>query len=223
VNTWHCVAIPNQCQGRAYHHPVSGRRLAWIVAAVALAGSQAGHLVSYELRFGSGALQVQAEGAHSYFLSLVRTGLGFAAFAALAALLVIGAGRVAGRRRLVPATAPSLLRVLAALFSLQLACFVVQETAEAVLGGDRLNPAGTLLLWGAAGQLPVALVAAIALRWLLTRFGPALAAIRLRLAPARRPRAFAFALRTWPLAVDPVRVSDSTGFSLSRRGPPPSF
>ncbi|HEY3083858.1 MAG TPA: hypothetical protein VGK28_00215 [Candidatus Dormibacteraeota bacterium] len=198
------------------------RRFAWLLAAVALAGSQAGHLVAYGLRFGAASFQIEASGAHSYFPSLVKTGFGFAGLALLAALLVVGAGRMAGRRRLDVAASPSLLRVLAVLYSLQLVCFVLQETAEAMLGGSRLNSAATLLLWGAAGQLPVALIAALALRWLGTRFAPALAAIRSQIKPVRQRPVFAFAAPSLPPATDVVTVSQGIAFSVTRRGPPSS-
>ncbi len=214
---------PESVSSRAYHRQVTNRRFAWLLAAVALVGSQAGHLVVYGLRFGPASFQIEGAGAHSYFPSLAKTGFGFAGLALLAALLVIGAAGVAGRRRLACATSPSLLRMLAVLYSLQLACFVGQESAEAMLGGGRLSSAATLLLWGAAGQLPVALIAALALRWLGTRFGPALAAIRSRFTSARPRPAFAFAVPAWPLAVDVVCGPARIAFSVSRRGPPPSF
>jgi hypothetical protein len=200
---------------------VSGKRLALLTAAVAVVASQAGHLVAYWLSFGPASLAMEATGAHRYFPSLVKTGLGLAALLLVAALLVIGAGRVAGRRPLTRASSPSLVRVLAVLFSLQLALFVVQETAEALTGGSRLNSAVTLLMWGAAGQLPVSLVAAVALRWIGTRFGPALAAIRTRLARPRQRPIFAFAVRSWPLAAGAVSGPARIAFSLRRRGPPP--
>jgi hypothetical protein len=214
---------PESVSSRAYHPQVTKRRFAWLLAAVALVGSQAGHLVAYGLRFGPASFQIQGAGAHSYLPPLAKTGFGFTGIALLAALLVIGAGRVAGRRRLDGATSPSLLRLLAVIFSLQLACFVMQENAEAMLGGGRLSSVATLLLWGAAGQLPVALIAALALRWLGTRFGPAFAAIRSRFTRARPRPAFALAVPAWPLAVDVVSGPARIAFSVSRRGPPPSF
>src|SRR5438046_7409419 len=113
----HCVAIPKRCQvrrisvfvhaRRAYHRVVSGKRVVWIVPAFGLIGSQAGHLLAYELRFGNAAQQVQSAGAHSYFPSLAKTGLGVAALTLLVALFIIGAGRVGTGRRIKPEATPS--------------------------------------------------------------------------------------------------------------------
>jgi hypothetical protein len=193
------------------------------VVAIGMVGSQAGHLLAYWLRFGDVSLQVQAAGAHAYFPAVAKTALGLAAVAALVSLLAIGAARMVGGRRVVPATSPSLLRVLAILFSLQLACFTVQETAEAALAGVHLGSAPALLLWGAAGQLPVAAVAALALRWLGARLAPAVAAIRSRFQPPSRRHELVFAQAAWPLAAETAVSSESIAFSLTRRGPPSSF
>jgi hypothetical protein len=54
------------------------------VLGVAIAGSQAGHLLAYQLRFGATAQQVQSSGAHAYFPLLARTSLGIAAIVLLA-------------------------------------------------------------------------------------------------------------------------------------------
>src|SRR2546425_6889956 len=123
----HCVAIPKRCQvsrisvfvltWRAYHRLVSGKRIVWIVPAFGLIGSQAGHLLAYELRFGNAAQQVQSAGAHSYFPSLAKTGLGVAALTLLVALLIVGAGRVATGRRIKPEAAPSFVPLVAALYT----------------------------------------------------------------------------------------------------------
>jgi hypothetical protein len=199
---------------------VSSKRIAWLLPAVALVGAQAGHVLAYQLRFGNASLQIQGAGAHAYFPSLAKTALGLTALAALVALFVIGAARVVGRRRLEPETAPSLLRLLAGLFSLQLAAFAAQETVEALLGGGHLSSAATLLLWGAVGQLPVALIGALALRWLGARVAPALAAIRLRFARPRQRFVLAFAPLAWPLATVAISGPERIAFNLTRRGPP---
>jgi hypothetical protein len=144
-------------------------RAAWIVFA-GLAGSQAGHLLVYRLRFGARAGAVQSAGAHAYFPQLATTTLAVAGMALVAALGVIGAarllgGRAHGRRR---AARPPLIEVAAALFTLQLALFGLQEALECAAAGARLEPA--LLLYGAACQLPVALLGAAALCLFLARF-----------------------------------------------------
>lgn len=218
----HCVAIPEPLSSAAYHPRLMAKRAFWAVPLAALVGSQAGHLVSYGLRFGSASLQLQGTGAHAYFPAVAKTGLGFAATAVVMAMLAIGAARLVGHRRIDTQTMPSLLRLLAVLFTLQVACFVAQETAEAMLGGGRFASAPSLLLWGAAGQLPVALVLAVALRWLGARFAPALATLRLRVAHPAKPPPPALTLRAFypPAATLPALATVAAG--VTRRGPPVS-
>jgi hypothetical protein len=182
------------------------------VAALAIAGSQAGHLLTYQLRYGAAAQQVQSSGAHAYFPLVARTVLGAAAMSILAALLIIGFARLATGRRLDPHSAPSLLRLLSLLYTIQLAIFIAQETFE----GSR---AGELVLWGFAGQLPVALAGAVALRWLAARFEPSLA----RLWPNPTP-----VLQLVPVTVPVVRTAPAADLApaqhltrgFDRRGPP---
>jgi hypothetical protein len=146
------------------------RRRAAAVLGLAFAGAQAGHLVAYEARFGAAAQSVQSSGAHSYFPALVKTSLGGAALALIAALLLIGVARVIaigpGTRR---PGGPSYLALLAAIFTIQLVLFTAQEVGESVVAGVPAYSAANLLLWGMLGQLPVALVAATVLRWLWSR------------------------------------------------------
>lgn len=178
------------------------RTLAVLGAGVAAA--QAGHLLAYELRFAAAAQQLQASGAHAYFPALAKTGLGIASIVAIAGLFVVGAARAVAGRRLERGSAPPLLRLLAVLYTVQLACFGAQETVEALLGGFQPASAPLLILWGTAGQLPVALAAALALRWLLARLGPALELLRVPSAVALRPKAVAFAFAAVPVATEAV-------------------
>ena len=204
---------------RAYHRLVSGKRIVWIVPAFGLIGSQAGHLLAYELRFGNAAQQVQSAGAHSYFPSLAKTGLGVAALTLLVALLIVGAGRVATGRRIKPEAAPSFVPLVAALYTIQLACFAAQETIEALIGGGSVS-VSTLLLLGTLGQLPVAVVATVAVRWLGARLLPALAAIALGAGGVYRQHGYIVALGAWPLAPRTARVHDTISAGFNRRGPP---
>jgi hypothetical protein len=133
----------------------------------------------------------------------------------LAALLIAGFARLATGRRIADRPAPSLLRLLSVLYTLQLAIFIAQETLE---GG---SPSG-LFLWGLAGQLPMALAGAVALRWLSARVEPALA--RLRLSPSPAIRLAAVSIVTVSPAPVPAAIP-STDFAVgafSRRGPPVS-
>ena len=191
------------------------------MVAIALSAAQAGHLLAYQLRFGGAALDVQTTGVHWYFIASAKTALGLTALAALVVLFVIGLGRLAAGRRLDPDSSTPFIRALAAMYTVQLGVFVVQETVEAVLGNGHLVSVPSLLLWGAAGQLPVALVAALAWRWLGARIQPAIAAIGVML--ARQPLVLVGApLVTEPAAAAFVSRATERG-SFTRRGPPFSF
>jgi hypothetical protein len=145
--------------------------------------SQLGHLLVYQLQFGTTAQLVQSTGAHAYFPMLVKTSLGLGAAAFLASLMLICAARFVsrGRGRTV-AGGPSYLRLLGALFTIQLVFFALQETIESVAAGTSIATAPHLLLMGSIGQLPVAIVGALALKWLLVRFEAAVTEIRVALA-----------------------------------------
>lgn len=183
--------------------------------------SQLGHLLVYQLRFGLAAHAVQSSGAHSYFPVFAKTSLGLVAGALLASLLVIGAARIAagGRGRSSAAGGPSYVSLLGALFTVQLVFFALQETAEAIAAGTAPATAPQLLLIGSVGQLPVAVLAALALKWLLVRFDSAVDELRASLRPVRMPVAppeVAISLFTH---IDLV-LKSVAGASLAKRGPP---
>jgi hypothetical protein len=188
-----------------------------------LIGSQAGHLIAYQLRFGDAAMRVQSTGSHEYFFAAAKTGLGLAALVTLGLVFVIGAGRALSGRRLEADSAAPFLRTLAAVYTIQLACYVIQETAEGMAGGGQPGSAPALMLWGAIGQLPVAITVTLALRWLGARVVPALAAIRLSAVVPIDELA-------WVLAAPRLRFATAPSFArrdvlaagFSRRGPPPS-
>ncbi len=197
------------------------RRFAALLVGLGILASQAGHLLVYQLRFGAAAQQVQSSGAHLYFPTLAKTGLGVFALALLGSLFMVGLARVASGRPVEPDSAPSYLRLLAGLYTIQLAFFAAQETVEAVVSGAPSGTAADLILWGTVGQLPVAAVAAIALRWLLARVRPAAAEIRLLIAPAGQPLELTLALVPIPaLGHETVFTPRFAASSLSRRGPP---
>jgi hypothetical protein len=185
--------------------------------------AQLGHLLVYQLQFGSAALAVQSTRAHAYFPTLVKTSLGLVAAAVLVSLLVIGAARLAagGRVRSV-AGAPSYVSLLGALFTIQLVAFGLQETIESLAAGAAVATAPHLLLVGSVGQLPVALLAALALKWLLVRFESALTELRVVLSPVRMQMApVSVAISAWyrfNLGRRPAAYA-----SLAKRGPPPSM
>jgi hypothetical protein len=198
---------------------VSGRRVALVVVGAGALASQAGHLLAYSLRFGAAAPQVQSSGAHEYFPAMAKTGLGFLAIVLVTGLLVVGLARVmAGRVE--KESAPSYLRLLAALYTLQLAVFAGQETVEAAIGGGRASSAAGLMLWGTVGQLPVAAVAALALRWLVARVRPALARVLSRLVPVVQPLVVSLTLRPMPPLAHAAVGIENLALDHSRRGPP---
>ena len=198
--------------------------MVFAVLGLGLLGSQAGHLLAYQVKFGAAAQQIQASGAHAYFPLVAKTALGAAAAALIGALVVMGLARILSGRRVRSTTEPSYISLFAFLFSIQLAAFVAQETAEAIIASSSVGSAPGLMLWGTLGQLPIAAIAALALHWLSARVESAVGLIR-DVIGATVP------LRPAPLVAIPVyeasdqalltsRVASSP---LAKRGPPTSL
>ncbi|MGH7760436.1 MAG: hypothetical protein ACREOY_03335 [Candidatus Dormibacteraceae bacterium] len=182
--------------------------------------SQLGHLLVYQLQFGPASPVVESTGAHAYFPTLVKTSLGLGAAAVLASLLIICAARfVTGTPRRAIAGGPPYLRLLGALFTVQLVFFALQETIESIAAGTAVAAAPHLLLMGSVGQLPVAIVGALALKWVLVRFESAVTEIRVAFSSVRSPISpVAVAVSVWrhhDLVLRPI-----AGASLAKRGPP---
>jgi hypothetical protein len=182
--------------------------------------SQLGHLLVYQLQFGAKAQFVQSTGPHAYFPTLVKTSLGLGAAAILASVLLICVARFvtrAGGRAI--ARGPSYLRLLGALFTIQLVFFGLQETVESMAAGMAVASAPHLLLMGSIGQLPVALLGALALKWLLVRFESALTEIRIAPASVHTPISpAALVVSLWNHHVLVLRTV--AGAMLAKRGPP---
>jgi hypothetical protein len=198
---------------------------AWpAVLGLAAFGSQAGHLLAYQLRFGAAAQHVQSTGAHGYFPLLAKTSLGLVGVVLVAGVLLIGLARVlTGRPSSRAIAGPSYLGLLALLFTVQLACFVGQEVGESLLAGSPVDSAPHLLLWGTLGQLPVAAIAAVALGWLARRYESAVNDVRAVV--NARPSLFPLGAVAIPVWVAPGRarlLSRVAGASLAKRGPPVS-
>jgi len=194
------------------------------VLGLALAGTEAGHLLAYQLRFGAAAFRVQSVGVHAYFPALLKTTLGAFALALIAGLLIAGAARLlAGGRGPRHAGGGSFIGLLATVFTIQLAAYMGQEVAEATAGGVPPDSAPNLLLWGMIGQLPVALAGAAALRWLWTRVESAaseLASIARASLPAPlHARLAIVVIRDNERALVLAHAARS---SFVKRGPPPS-
>jgi hypothetical protein len=183
--------------------------------------AQAGHLLAYQLEFGAGARAVQSQGAHGYFPAFAKTGLGLLAVALLASLLIVGISRLLpGRPVVFTGRGPSYISLLSALFTIQIVFFIAQETAESLAGGLPAPSVLSLILLGSIGQLPVAAVAALAIKWLAVRVDAALRVLRAEPAVTL--------VAGWPvslpiLAIAPVFVpalAESCPAAYIKRGPP---
>lgn len=188
-----------------------------------LLGSQAGHLLAYQVRLGAAAQQLQSSGAHTYFPGLVRASLGVAAALVLAGMFVIGLARILSGRSIQSDSTPSFLRLVAVLYTIQLACFAGQEVGEALVAGTPVSSVSNLLLWGTLGQLPVAVLAAAGLRWILVRFESAIAEIRFALAAVpKHTSSIALVVVAWGQIERNRVLRPVAGASLAKRGPPSS-
>jgi hypothetical protein len=204
---------------------VTRRRLTLVVLALGLVGSQAGHLLAFQLRFGTAAQQLQSSGAHAYFPVFAKTALGIVAAVLVGVIFVIGLSRLLNGRSLTRTRGPlGFIELLAALFTIQLACFITQEVGEALLSGLAVDSAPHLVLWGALGQLPVAAIAAIGLGWAWTRFESAVGELRATLAVMPGPKApVPVSVALWPVSDRALLLSQVAGGSLGERGPPSSL
>ena len=191
-----------------------------ILAVLALAGAQAGHLIAYQVRFGAAAQQLQSSSVHAYFPAEVKTALGLGGLALLASLLLIAVARTAALGvRVRTVESPSYLSLLAMLFTVQLAFFVAQEVAESAFAGAAADSAATLMLWGTIGQLPAAALLAAALRWLWSRVEEAVGQLR-EVAISWRPMPVSAPLAFVPIPSDAFALWIAAISPQTRRGPP---
>ncbi|HEX6489050.1 MAG TPA: hypothetical protein VF137_09320 [Candidatus Dormibacteraeota bacterium] len=190
---------------------------------IGLAGSQAGHFLSYEARFGAGAGQLQSSGVHAYYLPLATALAGGVGSVLLVGLLLVAWARVfsAGGRVRHATGSWRVFDAFAALFVLQLTVYAGQESVESLAGGLRQPLLLDLLLWGSLGQLPVALLGAIALTWWSTAVGGAVAAIEVGLVEVRPVR---LVLSASPARPDgrsrALILQQCAPASFAKRGPP---
>ncbi|MGI8564782.1 MAG: hypothetical protein ACR2MZ_14735 [Candidatus Dormibacter sp.] len=178
--------------------------VALLVTGLAVLLAQLGHLLAY-------GWQVPATGSHSYYPAAIHLVGGSLAALLLVSLTVIALARLQ-YRGIAHGPGWSLPLLFSTLLLLQVSVFVVQETLEAgALPGSRALAAGLL------AQQPVALAAALVMRWLSRRLGPALAALGTA-TPFRAPQP----LPGWLLAAETQVVGlpgcrPAASFS---RGPP---
>jgi hypothetical protein len=195
-------------------------RRIWLIVLLGAVTAQAGHLLTYQVLFAAAAQQLQSSGAHAYFPALVKTALGAAALITLGALFLAGLARIL-RGRIQQGDSPSFLRLLAGLFTIQLSVFAFQESIEAVLSGGPAYSVDSLLLLGTLGQLPVAALAAFALRFFLVEVVPALSEAGSFVEPLWQPAGLAAAFAPIPIPhdEDSLRSRLATS-SIRKRGPP---
>ena len=149
---------------------MSRPRQVLLVGGLALPLAELGHLIGYGLR-------VPQDGAHAYFPNVLQAAGSLVGAGLLGALGVLVLARILAGE--VPRRKPwSFALVFCGLLFAQMGVFLVQEGLEA-----HALPALATVASGLLGQQPVALLAALALRWLSARLGPALRS----LAAPRRP------------------------------------
>lgn len=183
--------------------------------------AQAGHLIVYQLEFGAAAQAMQSQGAHAYFPGFAKTGLGVLAAAMLGGLFLIGIARLLpGRPVVVTSRGPSYVSLLSILFTVQLVWFSAQETIESLTAGDALPSLLSLIFLGSAGQLPVAILAALALKWLAVGVEAALLAFRAELAVRVASVAPASLFVPRPELVSVSALAESCPTAYIKRGPP---
>jgi hypothetical protein len=191
------------------------------VVAFAALLSQVGHLIAYQLEFGSAAQAMQSQGAHAYFPGLAKTSLGVVGAALLASLLLVGVARLLPVRPVVVTTSgPSYLSLLAILFTIQLVSFIAQETIESLSAGDAVPSLLNLIFLGSAGQLPVAILAALALKWLAVRVEVALLTLGAQLAVRVASVAPVSLLVPRPELVLASALAECCPTAYIKRGPP---
>jgi hypothetical protein len=183
--------------------------------------AQAGHLIAYQLEFGGAAQTVQSQGAHAYFPGLAKSSLGVVAVALLASLLLVGVARLLpGRPAVITSAGPSYVSLLSILFTTQLVCFMAQETIESLSAGDAVPSLLNLIFLGSAGQLPVAAVAALALKWLAVRVEVALLTLGAELAVRVASVAPVSLLVPRPELVLVPALAECCPTAYIKRGPP---
>lgn len=202
-------------------------RFAGCAALLSVVLAEFGHQLSFLERFGGRGFRLEAAGVHSYFPTLMTVAGALVGAGALGALLVLSLGRLAMGGALGRTRRPGIpmWRLLIVMLALQLAVYLVQESCEALAAGRLLTAPWLFgaLAWGAAGQAPIAVLAALALSWLSVRLDRAIAAIRgviasLRsLSPAPVDR---FGAALVPSRAPYLSLASICGTALVKRGPP---
>jgi hypothetical protein len=156
----------------------------WPLAAalIGLPLSELGHVAVYLARYGEAGLTLQTQGIHGYFPQLLGLSVSLMGALLLAALVFGGLGRVALSRGmgLNPRSGQPPLAMFVVAAAVQLAVYVLQETVETLLIGRSLDVwwLVQMLAWGMAGQVPIAMLAAVGMTWLSIRFDAGVSTLR---------------------------------------------
>lgn len=202
------------------------RRYLFGAAGLAIPLSQVGHSLAYLMRYGPAGFRLETEGVHAYFPAMLRSsGLALGLFL-LAALLVIGGGRLLlGRGLGLSLHRHRIVDLLVVGAVVQLDLYLVQESLEALAAHEvySFTLLGTIIGWGLVGQLPVAALAALALGWLSARLEVSLQGLRTAWALALRPLSPvpAVPVRILPPVTSAVPLALRVGHGgIAKRGPP---
>jgi hypothetical protein len=204
-------------------------RYALAAASLGVGLSQPGHLCAYLAQYGWQGFALSTQGVHAYFPVIVELSTAGLGGFVLLVVLGLGLGRMAvghalGRTREPLLPAGPVLRLFLIAGAVQMSIYLSQETIENVL--DRSVLDGSLLVsmlaWGAAGQLPLALLAALALRWLSLRLHVAVEVIRSTLAAIIPPPPEPVSIVVTPDAQDRESALSQTAPSAFRKRGPPS-
>jgi hypothetical protein len=170
-----------------------------LVCGLAVPFAELGHFLAY-------GLTTPRDGAHAYFPTALHAsgtlvGAGLLGALALLVLARMAVGAVPRRRPW------SFMLLFPGLLVAQLAVFLLQEALEA-----HALPGLSTIAVGLLGQQPVAFIAALTLRWLSARVGPALRSLaKLRrpeltvVEPLLRPAPAFVVVDHWPAPPRPIR------------------
>jgi hypothetical protein len=194
-----------------------------LAACMAVPLSQLGHILVYLVRYGLAGSFHESHGAHAYFPSIAKASAGLVGLLVLVAVALVGLARLVGARRVTGqrrSPAAALPELVAVLLPLQLAIFIAQETIELLAAGHLTGLGDVPLLWGLAGQLPVALLAAIFLRWASIAVERAIDRLRFSLDLVVAPRSLAAPLAAAPVPVVSWAAAADGSMAGRKRGPP---
>ena len=197
-------------------------------AALAVPLSEGGHILAYLARYGGQGLRIQSEGTHAYLPGLLQLTGGVVGLLLLAVLVVLGLGRIAfsrgaglARSRTVP-----LGDLLVTTAIVQFDVYLAQEIAEVLASHQALTFSllFTITACGLAGQLPVAVLGALALTWISGRLETAVARLRTLWEPAsvgaRPPTPGMPVVSMAGVVVVTSLLAAVAGQALVKRGPP---